>query len=112
MYHWTVESNQIADLWCYHIEKAPQPDKRHKHYPLFLSDPAKLQYDADPNTSGLVYDEVTKELVIVILRNFTRNQALLSSLEEVIKANVEHRKNMCVSLIFIRFILFHSLYFI
>ena len=82
-YNWIVESDDIADLWWYQIENAPQPDKRHKRYPLFMLDPAKLQLDVGPDTDHIVRDKVTKELVMVIICNFTCHPALLACLEEV-----------------------------
>jgi hypothetical protein len=65
-----------------------------------MLNPAKLQFDVNSNTSVLIYNEATKELVMVILHNFTDHPKLLSYLEEVVKANVEHLKNIQVCIIF------------
>lgn len=95
-YNWIVESEAIADLWRYHIEEGPQPDKRHKRYPLFMLDQAKLQLDVDPDTSTMIYDNETNKLVMVIIRKFTAHPALLDYMKSIIKDNLEYRKNIRV----------------
>jgi hypothetical protein len=99
-YKWIVESKTIADLWQEHIEESKQPDKRHKRHPIFMLDEEKLQYDVESNEDVLIYDKETEELVMVILRGFTGHPELLSYLEQVVKANVEHQKNLQVCFIF------------
>ena len=74
-----------------------------------MPNPAKLQFDADLNTSVMVYDKATKKLVMVVLCNFTGNEDLLSYLGEVVKVNLEHRKNMRVCIMFNAFI--HHIHF-
>jgi hypothetical protein len=53
-YKWIVESEMIADLQRDHIDNGPQPDQRHKCYPLFLLDAVKPSLDIDSNTSLII----------------------------------------------------------
>ena len=69
-----------------------------------MLDPAQLQFDIDPNSSVMVYDKDSNDLVMVILRDFTGHPGLLAYLEDIIKSNLEHRKNMRVSVILNPFI--------
>jgi hypothetical protein len=111
-YNWIVESQAIDNLWQNHIEKGRQHDPRLKRYPIFMHDPTKLQHDVDSNTSVLVYDKINKkQLVMVIIRNFVDHPGLLSYMEDIIKANVEHRKHMRVRMISKSCILSYSLQF-
>lgn len=74
-YHWIAEKSvAITDLWRHHIQNASQPDNYHRCYPLFVHNPTKLQFNNNLNTSGLVYDKATNELIMVILHNFTGHQ--------------------------------------
>jgi hypothetical protein len=65
-----------------------------------MLDEKKLQYDVESDADVLIYDKETEELVMVILRGFTGHPELLSYLEQVVKANVEHRKHLRVCFIF------------
>jgi hypothetical protein len=63
-------------------------------------DSAKLQFDARPGTDHIIRDDKTKELVMIVLRNFTGHSSLHAYLEDIIKANVEYRRSMRVCYIF------------
>jgi hypothetical protein len=110
-FKWIVESEAIYDRWAYYIEEGPQPDKREKRHPILMLNPAELQLDIGPNSNAIIHDKNTKELVMVVIRNFLGNSGLLSFLGGVIKANIDHRKNMRVCIIFKPFILPYSLHF-
>lgn len=99
-FKWIVESEAIHDRWAYFIEEGPQPDKRETRHPIFMHNPAKLQLDIGPNSSAIIHDKGTGELVMIVIRNFLGNSGLLSFLGNVIKANIDHRKNMRVCIIF------------
>lgn len=108
-YKWIVESEAIHKRWAYYIEEGPQPDKREKCHSIIMHNPAKLQLDIGFNSSAVVRDKETKELVMIVIRNFLGNSGLLSFLGGIIKDNIDHRKNMRVCIIFKPFVSYSPL---
>jgi hypothetical protein len=98
-YHWMVESNAIDNQWRTYIEEGKQPDTRHPRYPLSYVDPSKLQRDISPTEDLLIFDNNSRKLVMLVLRQFCPHTPLLTHLGDVIKRAVEHRRSMRVSFI-------------
>ena len=99
-YHWIVESKNIDDQWRKHIETSPQPDKREKRHPIYHLDRTKLQADAGPDRDAIFRDKESNELVMVVIRNFTKHPGLLEYMDDIIKANTEYRKSVRVYIYF------------
>jgi hypothetical protein len=97
--HWMCESDAIDAKWRDYLEHDPraQPDKRRKRQPIFRTDPSLLSLDIGPDQDAVVYDADTGELIMLILRNFSRDPDLLSHIEGIIKQAVDCRKSMRVS---------------
>jgi hypothetical protein len=95
-YHWMVESKAIDDQWSYYMKHGKQPDKRLRRYPLFPVDLSKLQRDISPTDDLLIFDKKTKQLVMLVLRNFVGHTPLLTHMGDVIKRGIQYRKSMRV----------------
>jgi hypothetical protein len=94
--HWMYESDEIADLWRYHLEKGKQPDARIKRKPLMYLDPEKLVHDLKPDQSGLFFGE-DGDVDCYVLRNFCKDNRVLVSVDNTIKENVGAKKSIRVS---------------
>jgi hypothetical protein len=97
--HWMCESDAIYDKWSDYLKHDPraQPDKRRPRQPIFRCDPSRLSLDIETDQSTIVYDADSKELILLVLRNFSSDPDLLSHIEGVIKQAVEMRKSIRVS---------------
>ena len=95
--HWVVESHAIDVQWREHIEMGKQPDVRQKRYPLFPVQPSQLQLDVGTDESILIYDSISGELVMAVIRNFCQHPDLLTCIDDIIKQSVESRKSIRVS---------------
>ena len=93
-YRWMVESKAIEKQWKYYIEHGKKPDVRHRRYCLIDVDLSKLQRDISPTQDLLIFDNETKELVMLVLRQFVGHAPLLTHMGDVIKRGVQY----CISM--------------
>jgi hypothetical protein len=91
---WVCETQQIYDLWSYHIKHAPQADKRLKRKPMMIVQPHRLTYDILPNQGGLI--KVGERIVGMVVRDFCEEPAVKSWAEGVVAEGVEKKKSVRV----------------
>jgi hypothetical protein len=102
---WLYESGTIYAKWRWYIEEGPLPDKREVVRDMFHVNSKQLQLDIGPGESAVVYDDTSHNLVAFVMRNFTMEHELLAHVEDIIKQNLEVRKNMRVSRYYLLWIL-------
>ena len=71
---WVADNTPIYDQWEQHLRTFRLSDQRHKHYPTMVIDEKQLQLDIDSTQGVVIRDEVTKEVVGVVLRNYAKNK--------------------------------------
>jgi hypothetical protein len=94
---WMYESDAVYAKWEWYVKEKKLPDKREVVRSMFRVDPAELQLDLGPNDSAVIYDRTTRNLVAIVIRNFTMEPELLAHVEDAIKRNLQVRKSVRVS---------------
>lgn len=92
-----AESAEIFELWQKHFSRAHVPDSRNPFKPITLLDKSPLF----PIHAGLpacvVRDQDTGELVVSVVRNFSRSTAISGFIAEVALEGVSQRRSIRVS---------------
>lgn len=95
--HWVVESKEIGDLWHDYIYKRDQPDPRLKRHPFHQLDPAKITLYVDPDTSVIVKDKKTGEIILVVMRNACRDKGAVLWVDATVTDATKLKKSIRVS---------------
>jgi hypothetical protein len=93
---WVVETSKIRKLWKKRLMEDPQPDHRHKQLPIDLLDWDLLALDIAPNEDAIIYDAVTGELVLVVIRNFCLHLALVKFVDNVVQLAILMKRSIRV----------------
>ena len=94
------ETDDVHQMWKAYREVTPYPDCRggRTWKPFHKLDPNSLQYIVRANKSIIIYDKKTKQIVRLVIRNFSGSKAeVLEWVNEVIVENVDLRKSVHVS---------------
>lgn len=95
--HDIYETDAAHAIWENHRKTTPFPDKRGDWKPFHKLNPDCLQYIVDADESVIIRDSETKEIVCMVLRNFSNNrEKLLEWVNRVIIENSEARKSVRV----------------
>ena len=94
------ETDEIKAIWEEHRKNKKHPDPRGKFkgsWPeMERLDESQLQLTIGPDESMIVKDIDTKQIVIIVLRNFMRDEEVLSWTNGVVDENVGIRRGIRV----------------
>lgn len=94
---WPCDSGNILDIWDDHIRFGKQHDKRLKRHPPMVIPESNMDLVIPADQSCVVVDSKTKEIVLIVLRNFVATKSVREWLSEVIAVACDTRKCIRVS---------------
>lgn len=94
---WPCDSEDILDIWDEHIRFGKQHDKRLKRRPPMVIDEDALELVIPADKSCVIIDSKTKEIVLIVLRNFVATKSVREWMSEVITVATDTRKTIRVS---------------
>lgn len=97
MGHWIADNPEIYSQWNEHLQTYKLSDQRHHRYTSHLLDPTNLQLDVGPTESVIIYDQDSKDIVGVVVRNFSGNEEVLKWATDILQRSTKVAKSIRVS---------------
>lgn len=94
---WPCDDEEILEIWDDHIRFGRQHDRRLKRHPPMLIDESALELVIPADQSCVVVDSKTKEIVLIVLRDFVATKSVREWLSEVVEVACDTRKCIRVS---------------
>ncbi|KAJ2933961.1 hypothetical protein H1R20_g3129, partial [Candolleomyces eurysporus] len=92
--HWVASTPGIYKTWHQYLANCKLPDKRMKRKPVHLLERDRLSYSIPAELSCLIYDKKTKELTMVIIREFCGVPAILRLAMEIVSRAAGVRRSV------------------
>ncbi|RXW19508.1 hypothetical protein EST38_g6347 [Candolleomyces aberdarensis] len=92
--HWVASTPGIYKTWKQYLANCPLPDKGMKRKPVHLLERGRLSYSIPAELSCLIYDKKTKELVMVVIRDFCGVPAILKLAMEIVSRAAAVRRSV------------------
>lgn len=94
---WITESEEIHDLWHYHLAFDPKADNRLPRHEPIIIDPKKLRRVVTADESCIIRDEKTDKIVLIVLR-CCFDSDIGEWLDNIIEEATDTRRNIRVSI--------------
>lgn len=101
---WVCESEDIHDLWHYHLRYDPKADARLPRHEPVVIDHSKLKKIVAADESCIIRDEKNPDdIVLIVLRDFVTDMDVLPWLDEIIGEATSTRRNIRVGCFVFRY---------
>ena len=95
---WICESEEIHDLWHYHLCYDPKADNCLPQHEPMVIDEAKLKKTIGAEESCIIRDEKTDGIVLIVIHYFVTDPELLPWMDEIIGEATSTRRYIHVSI--------------
>ncbi|KAL4065051.1 hypothetical protein J3A83DRAFT_4190494 [Scleroderma citrinum] len=92
--YWWYEKEIIKERWEPLVQEGKQADKRKKQYPLFQVNQSALQHYIGVDEQAIIKDSKTDEIIAIILRNFCKEQSVLTWVDKKVHEIVAKKKSV------------------